>query len=82
MTSSLKRCERVAGNILLAIVKTASDREAALEMHGVRNSENRMPPVVEVRRGAFIFARLSDTSGRKNAVRTAFSDPPMSPLPK
>ena len=34
MTSSLKRCERVEGNILLAIVKTASDREAALEMHG------------------------------------------------
>lgn len=44
MTSSLKRCERVESNILLAIVKTASDREAALEMHGVRNSENRMPP--------------------------------------
>lgn len=57
MTSSLKRCERVAGNILLAIVKTASDREAALETHCVSRSENRMPLCGQSPQGGIYFCK-------------------------
>ena len=57
MTSSLKRRERVAGMILQVVVNTAPAREAALEMHCVRNSKNRMPPCGRSPQGGIHFCK-------------------------